>query len=258
MQRIELPATVQTPWEQNNHVPALLATPAGVPRAAIVALHGYRGAKETIEDIVQGLADSGYVVVAPDLPLHGERALGARGSFEYPFFGDPSGVVNAFENALADIATCATYLREVLDGRARLGITGWSLGGCLTLLAMARLAGTFETGVSIVGAAKLARLLLTSSITADIRDDLISMGYDEERLEPLLRPVEATRFAPSVRNLLMIGADDDDIVPGRLVRETFVAFEHPSNELVMLNGAGHYPALLEVADVALPYLARSI
>jgi dienelactone hydrolase len=258
LQRIELPAATETPWEQNNRVPALLAMPSGLPRAGIVTLHGYRGAKETIEDIITGLADRGYAVVAPDLPLHGERALGTRGDFEYPFFGEPVGVVQAFENALADIATCGTYLRSILGPGSRLGVSGWSLGGCLTILTMARMPGTFTTGVSVVGAAKLARLILTSSITTDIRDDLLCMGYDEERLTPLFRPIEATERASDVRNLLMIGGVDDEIVPGELVRETFAEFADPSNELVMFDGAGHYPPLDAVAEVALPFLARTI
>jgi dienelactone hydrolase len=239
-------------------VPALVATPSGVPRAGIVVLHGYTGAKETMEGIVAGLAERGYLVVAPDLPLHGERALGPAGDFEYPFYGNPNGIAMAFENALTDAGTCAAYLRETLVDRARLGIVGWSLGGCLAILAMSRMTGLFSTGVSVVGAAKLARLLLTSSISADIRDDLLSMGYDEERLEPILRGVEATENADQVRNLLMLGADDDEIVPGRLVRETFAAFGDPSNQLVMFEGTGHFPSLGAVAEIAIPFLARTI
>jgi dienelactone hydrolase len=257
MQRIVLPAAIQSPWDENNQVPALLAAPEGEARGGIVALHGYMGAKETMEDIVTGLAARGYLVVAPDLPLHGERALGPRGDFQYPFFGDPAGIVKAFENALADVRTCAAYLGQALGPRARLGIVGWSLGGCLTILTMARMSGLFSTGVSVVGAARVARLLLTSSVCEDIRDDLLAMGYDEPRLEPVLRPVEATEFGGEVRNLLMLGSMDDDIVPSELVLDTFAAFPDPSNEIQMFEGCGHYPAVSAVADVAIPFLART-
>lgn len=258
MQRIVLPAAMETPWQPNNQVTALLEQLDGVPRAGIVALHGYTGSKETMEDIVAGLAGRGYLVIAPDLPLHGERALGPTGEFEYPFFGDPTGIVKAFENAVADVSTCAAYLRSVLGPRARLGVLGWSLGGCLAILSSVRLRDDFVTGVSVVGAAKVARLLLTSSVCTDIRDDLLSLGYDLERLEPLLRAVEATAYPEGPRNLLMIGSDDDEVVPGALVRETFAAFEDRSNELVMFDRCGHNPPLLDVAEVALPFLARTI
>jgi pimeloyl-ACP methyl ester carboxylesterase len=116
--------------------------------------------------------------------------------------------------------------------------------------------GRFAAGVSIVGAAKLAKLVLASSITADIQADLLEMGYDEAKLEPILRPVEATACAADVRDLLMFGGEDDVIVPGALVRETFDAFTDDTNELVMFDGCGHFPPLTLVADYALPFLAR--
>jgi dienelactone hydrolase len=257
MQRIVLPSTIESPWGQNNQIPAILAIPEGEPRGGIVALHGYTGAKETMDDIVAGLAERGYMVVAPDLPLHGERALGPAGEFQYPFYGDPGGIMKAFENALADVQTCAAYLKQALRERAHLGIVGWSLGGCLTILSMGRMPELFATGVSVVGAARVAHLLLTSSVCTDIRDDLLTLGYDQQRLEPVLRPVEATEYARSVRNLLMLGSNDDDIVPGALVRETFAAFEDPTNELVMFEGWGHYPPLSVVAEAAIPFLART-
>jgi dienelactone hydrolase len=255
LQRIVLPAGVQTPWETNNRIPALLFKPAGRPSAGLVALHGYTGSKETLATEAEFLSSLGYAVIVPDLPLHGERALGGDGLFQYPFYGDPSGVVQAFENALADVRACADYLRDAVGPGVPLGITGFSLGGCLTILTMARMPGLFSAGVSVVGAARLAKLLLTSTICGDIRDDLLSMGYDQGQLEPVLRPVEATEYAANVQNLLMLGADDDRIVPGRLVRETFVEFDGVTNRLVMFNGCGHFPDMVDVARNALPFFA---
>ena len=48
-----------------------------------------------------------------------------------------------------------------------------------------------------------------------------------------------------------------DIMPGALVRETFAAFDDPTNELVMFDGWGHYPPLSAVAEAAIPFLART-
>src|SRR5689334_4140363 len=101
MRRVVIPAQVETPWERNNRVPALLVRPPGRPLAGLVVLHGYTGSKETVAAEAGFLGSLGYAAVAPDLPLHGERALGGGGSFEYPFYGDPTGVVKAFDNALA-------------------------------------------------------------------------------------------------------------------------------------------------------------
>src|SRR5438067_2111393 len=95
-QRVEFPSPASTPWPANNTVPALLAAPAGAARLpAVVLLHGYRMRKEEMTAYAQGLLFSGCAVLLPDLPLHGERALGERGEFEYPSYGDPEGVVKA-------------------------------------------------------------------------------------------------------------------------------------------------------------------
>src|SRR5437868_5069212 len=155
MRRVTFPSTVDSPWPRNNLIPALLVEPPTPPRGAIVCLHGYTGSKETLYEEIEGLVSWGYAVLAPDLPLHGERALGPSGAFEYPFYGDPAGIVKAFENALADIETSAGWLRARYGADMPLGITGYSLGGCLTILAMARMPELFRAGVSIVGAARL-------------------------------------------------------------------------------------------------------
>jgi hypothetical protein len=56
----------------------------------------------------------------------------------------------------------------------------------------------------------------------------------------------------------MIGADDDNIVPGMLVRETFRAFDPTANKLVMLNGCGHFPSTPDIARHALPFFAARL
>lgn len=256
LERIVLPAPIQTPWAQNNRIPALLSVPEGSPRAGIVALHGYTGGKETLSEEIQGLTQSGYAVLAPDLPLHGERALGEDALFVYPFYGDPMGISKSFENALADIEVCARALRDRLGDQLPLGVTGYSMGGCLTILAKARLPHLFRAGVSIVGSALVARLILTSSITPDIADDLRRMGYEEQNYAPLVRQVEATAYADQITNLMLMGGEEDDIVPGILVRETYARLKGDTNECVMFEGIGHFPPIEQYGAYALDFFAR--
>jgi dienelactone hydrolase len=230
--------------------------PPGKPRAGIVVLHGYTGSKEMMEEEAQALTEWGYAVIAPDLPLHGERALGPDGMFEYPFYGDVTGVLKSFQNAMADVRTCADYLRETLGPNVPLGITGFSLGGCLTILAMAKMPELFAAGVSVVGAAKLARLILESTICGDIQTDLMEIGVEEEGLKKVLRPVEATEVAENIHNLLLLGGSDDKIVPAYLVRETYAAIEHETNACVIFNRCSHFPSERMVAEQALPFFEK--
>ena len=136
---------------------------------------------------------AGYAIVLPDLPLHGERALGAGGTFEYPSYGDPEGVVRAIHQASADIRAVAEGISRI-EGvdPGRLAVGGVSLGGCLAILALADHPELFRAGISIVGTARWARLIATSSLTPDIRDDLARLGIGEPELEALYRPIEPT------------------------------------------------------------------
>jgi dienelactone hydrolase len=256
MQHIYLDAPMQTKWQRNNRIPALLAAPAGPPRAGIVLLHGYTMDKKKLQYDAADIAEAGYLVIVPDLPLHGERALSDMDVFKYPYYGDPHGVVKLFENALADIDACAAHLRGLLGNTVPLGLAGFSLGGCLTLLKMARSPGLFRMGVSVVGTAKIARFFFTSSITSDIRNDLVANGYDETRWTPVVQSVEATENAANIHNMLLIGVEDDDIVPADLVRATYDSLEHDTNECQFYENYGHFTPMPLVSAHVLPFFAR--
>jgi dienelactone hydrolase len=256
MQRISLDSPVKTKWQRNNRIPALLAGPSHPPGAGIVLLHGYTMDKKKLQYDAAEIAEAGYLVLAPDLPLHGERALSDMDVFKYPYYGDPQGIVKLFEHALADIEACAAHLRGLLGESVPLGIAGFSLGGCLTILKMAQSPGLFRMGVSVVGSAKIARLFFTSSITSDIRNDLIANGYDETMWTPVLHSIEATENAANIHNLLLIGVEDDDIVPAELVRTTYETLEHATNECRMYENYGHFTPMPLVSAHVLPFFAR--
>jgi dienelactone hydrolase len=258
MQFITLPAPVKTPWERNNRIPALLIPAVGTPRAGMLMLHGYTGSKSTMLDEARLLSSWGFTVLVPDLPLHGERTIEPGGMFQYPYYGDPEGIRKAFELAVGDVRTCADHLREVCGPETPLSIAGFSLGGCLTILSMAKLPGVFSAGLSLVGAAKVARLIMTSTIAGDIQQDLLSLGYDEQRLEPLYRPVEATETPQNIHNLLLIGGSEDLIVPSELVLETYQALEHETNRCRILPGYGHFIPLDVVMQLAVPFLSARL
>ena len=258
MEHTYLNAPVQTRWERNNRIPVNIAHCAGEPRAGIILLHGYTMDKAKLKYDAIEIAEAGYTVLVPDLPLHGERTLSDLGVFKYPYYGDPEGIVKLFENAMADLEVCRNYLRSLVGAVVPIGLAGFSLGGCLTLLAMARDPAAFAFGVSVVGTAQISRLFFTSAITSDIRNDLLSLGYNAENWESIVRPIEATEQANNIHNLLMIGVEDDDIVPADLVRATFDKIEHTTNECVIYEDYGHFTPMPLVSAHILPFLERRL
>lgn len=239
MEHIYLDSPIKTRWKRNNRIPMYIARCSGQPRAGVILLHGYTMDKEKLKYDALEIAEAGYLVLVPDLPLHGERALSDMDVFKYPYYGEPDGVVKLFENALADLKVCEGYLRTQVRSTTPLCLAGFSLGGCLTILAMARKPTAFAMGVSVVGSAHLSRLFFTSTITSDIRNDLISLGFNEETWRPLVRSIEATECSQDIHNLLLIGVEDDDIVPAALVRATYATMEQTTNECAIYETYGH-------------------
>jgi dienelactone hydrolase len=255
---IYLETAFKTRWERNNRIPAYIVRCSGEPRAGIILLHGYTMDKEKLKYDAMEMAEAGYTVMIPDLPLHGERALSDMGVFKYPYYGDPEGPVKLFENASADIDVCEDYLRTLLGPGTPIGLTGFSLGGCLTILAMARKPEAFVMGVSVVGSAHVSRLFFTSAVTTDIRNDLVSLGFTEESWRAVVQPIEATQHSQNIHNLLMIGVEDDDIVPAELVRATYDTLEHATNECFIYENYGHFTPMPLVSAHVLPFFERRL
>ena len=118
--------------------------PAGKKAPGILYIHGgpTSSFNDTYQSEVQYLAMRGYAVLLPNI----------RGS---------SGYGKVFEDAnngcwgrcdLVDVTAGVEYLRTLpyVDGQ-RMGITGTSYGGCMTLAAAAFAPGVFQAGVSVSG-----------------------------------------------------------------------------------------------------------
>jgi dienelactone hydrolase len=70
---------------EDELVPALLCTPSGKtgPFPLVVAVHGLNSNKaQVVGQVAPALTKRGFAVLAPDMPLHGERPGDTRGVFE--------------------------------------------------------------------------------------------------------------------------------------------------------------------------------
>jgi carboxymethylenebutenolidase len=79
-----------------------------------------------VKDVVRRYASLGYVAMAPDL-YHGKSTLEAE---------EASHLMSGLDwaRAVEEIGGAVTYLREV-EGCDRVGVTGFCMGGALTMLA---------------------------------------------------------------------------------------------------------------------------
>jgi len=121
-------------------VPALLFVPDGAVeearRPAVLAVHGHGTTKETIT-YPPRLAESGIVVLAPDLRGFGERADWTPEDHYHCDVDLVNGVLvgtTPFAQNLWDMARCIDVLQTLpCVDRDRIGACGWSYGGTVVL-----------------------------------------------------------------------------------------------------------------------------
>jgi predicted dienelactone hydrolase len=106
---------------------------SAAPYPLIIFAHGYTASRVQSTSYTRHLASHGYVVAAPDFPLTSSSAPGG------PQFTDlvnqPRDVSFLIDQMLAFSADSANRLTGGIDGE-HIGLTGHSLGGFTTLLAM--------------------------------------------------------------------------------------------------------------------------
>lgn len=141
------PTAVRYPSADGALIPALLYHPKGLPEGhrppAVVLIHGGPTWQQqnTWDPIVQVLANRGYVVLCPNY----------RGSTGYGRAFQEANRLRLGEVDLMDVVAGADYLAsQGLANPARIGVTGRSWGGYLTLLALTHAPDHWAAGSSIV------------------------------------------------------------------------------------------------------------
>jgi carboxymethylenebutenolidase len=101
-------------------------TRPGAGRPGVIVIQEWWGLVSHVKDVVQRYAAHGYVALAPDL-YHGKSTLEAE---------EASHLMDGLDwaRAVEEIGGAVKYLREV-EGCDRVGVTGFCMGGALTILA---------------------------------------------------------------------------------------------------------------------------
>ena len=200
------PAHVRYPGAGGREVPALLYVPhaeavQGTIPGAVIYVHGgptgqhFRGWDPT----PQLLANRGLVVLAPNV----------RGSTGYGREWQELNRRDWGGNDLADVIAGVDWIaaQGIADSK-RIGITGGSYGGYITLYALARHPDRFAAGVSIVGVVSWTTMFDTTR--GDLREYLIREFGDATKDPQLYIDRSPITHAKNIRAALLIlqGAND--------------------------------------------------
>jgi dienelactone hydrolase len=199
---------------QNADVPALLVTPRGKkgPFPVVLALHGLRSTKaQVVAQVAPALVARGFAVIAPDLPLHGERPGDPAIMFKQK---DLPGLVARAKQAVIDVRMCIDLAeqRPELDTRAGVILVGYSMGAIFN---------------SIVGPAdpRVKGMCLMVGGTVDF-PPAFAMVPQLAALQPQLA---IAHFAG--RPLLMLNGRQDHIVTREMSDRLYAAAPDPKKQI---------------------------
>ena len=134
-------------------VPAYLV---GGGKKAVICFHSFRGSKKAILKIASKIADQGFLVLAPDAVLHGERGQGDVGVMVRK---DPLLFARIVKETGDEVSAFIDYLIGRL-GSISVGIIGFSMGGFITYRAVA-VEKRISVAVAVV-AGSISEMLKTS------------------------------------------------------------------------------------------------
>jgi carboxymethylenebutenolidase len=120
--------------------PAYLSEPADARAPALVVLQEWWGLNDQIKGTADRFAAAGYRALVPDL-YRGKLASDADEASHM------MGALNFIDAAEQDVQGAVTYLRE---RSGRCGVTGFCMGGALTLLSSLRVTGV-DAGACFYG-----------------------------------------------------------------------------------------------------------
>ena len=196
-----------------DDVPALLCKPAGKPGPfpLVIALHGVGSNKAQVcGQVAPALAKRGLAVLAPDLPLHGERRGDPR---QFLQSGDLIKLASVCRQSVIDLRQCIDIAeaRSDLDTKHGVLLAGYSLGALID---------------SVAGPAdpRVRGMLLMVGGTIDF-PPAFALVPELCALQPQLA---IPNFAP--RPLLMLNGRDDRTITREMGERLFTAAAEPKQQ----------------------------
>jgi dienelactone hydrolase len=249
MIRVTYPSPLQTPWPENNIVPAELYLPVkhnGKVPAAIV-LDILDGSAVIPRGLARALAEQGIAALYVPMACYGVRK--PAGNVHYAYFNDhPEKTAENMRQTVMDIRRGKALLAILPEIDAtHISITGVSLGGIMTSLA-AGVDGEFHRVIPILAGGDLSAIIFHARETRRIREACEAKGMSQAQLAEMLKPVEPLTFAKRIGadRCLMINATQDEVIPATSTAALREAIGMPK---MLQVPAGHYRAILFLPDI---------
>ncbi len=188
-------------------IPVLeLLDAAGERRPLVLLYHGYLNRKDFMLNQAYFLASQGFAVAVPDAWGHGERA----GE------GFPDFFTSVLRTADEIDALIELYREEPLVDAQRVGLTGYSMGGCIAYEYCARPGRRVQAAVPFIATPDWAALMSAPGTGQEfLKTGLIHSIEDMAQLVALAQAVQPLNRKEHMANLplLMLNGAMDPLMP---------------------------------------------
>jgi dienelactone hydrolase len=197
---------------EDEMVTALLCTPTGKkgPFPLVIAVHGLKSNKaQVVGQIAPALAKQGFAVLAPDMPLHGERPGRPQGLWETKDF---VGAIRRHRQAVINVRQTIDVAEQLPEVDVSQGVilAGYSMGSWIHSIAGPADPRVRAMVLMVGGATELAHTRLIPALAA--ADPQLALA----------------NFAP--RPVLMLNAKKDATVTPEMGKRLFAAAAEPKEQ----------------------------
>jgi dienelactone hydrolase len=246
---LTFPSSVNSPQAENNTVWAEYYRPKGNgPFPGVIVLDILAGDQNLSRNIARHFAQNGIAALFVQMAYYGPRR-----SPNGPRLLSPNidHTMAAIRQTVLDCRCAAAWLesRPEVDPK-QLGILGTSLGSFLSALTAA-IEPRLHRVVLLLGGGGLVDAFFEHPKAKPYLEMAASVGITKEKLRKLIAPADPLTYADLLkeRNLLMIAASRDDVVPPKAARQLWEATG--KQQIIWLNST-HVGAAIYIFDVAGP------
>ena len=243
--RLRFDSPIRSPHPVNNLVHGEYFRPTKPGRhPAVVVLH-ILGADFALSRFMAArLADHGVAALFIRLPYYGERRPGKVDGKDVEFLSeDIESSMEAMRQGICDVRRAASWLagRSGEVDSARIGVTGISLGGIVSAVAVA-VDPLISRGAFLMAGGDLGKILWEMPEAAEFRKQWEEAGRSLEDLKALTDPYDPLTYAERLRGkrILMMGARVDEVVPPACTRALWEKAGRPRIEWF---DCGHYSSV---------------
>ncbi len=243
---VKFPSAVVSKYPENNTVHCLYYRPVGAgPFPATVVLDILGGDQSLSKFQSSFLAKKGIACLFVQMAYYGPRRP-AKSKVRL-LMPDIEHSLGAVRQTVLDVRLAGTWLanQKEVDPQ-RLGIVGTSLGSFMGTLS-AEMEPRFKKVAIVLGGGGLVDAFYDHPMGGPLRAAYAAIGGTREKLQKTIANADPITNAANLkdRQVLMIGAKNDEIVPPSACTKMWNALGQPK---IVWYEAGHYTAIMYIHD----------